>query len=215
MAVRIPTEREMSKALSGRIGDELCCRLSKAVVAVCGLGGLGSNISISLARAGVGKLILIDFDHVDLSNLNRQQYKAEQIGMKKTVAMKENLREISPYMDILTYDVRITRENAADLIGEAEIICEAFDKAEEKAMLAEAVLEDMKDNILISASGMAGFSSANDIKTRKITDRFYVCGDGISDSEMEKEGLVSSRVMVCAAHQAHMALRILSGRREP
>ncbi len=211
----VPSENDMRKALGGRIGDALCSRLSKAAVAVCGLGGLGSNIAVSLARAGIGKLILIDFDIVDISNLNRQQYKACQVGREKTDALEENLKEISPYIDTVTYNTRVTRSNARELLSEAEIICEAFDRAEEKAMLADTVLEDMKDKTLIAASGMAGLASANDIRTRKITERFYICGDGVRDSEAEKEGLLSSRVMVCAAHQAHMVLRVLAGKTEP
>lgn len=212
---RIPDKDEMNQALKGRIGDVLYSRLSKAVVAVCGLGGLGSNIAVSLARAGVGKLILIDFDIVDISNLNRQQYKACQVGREKAAALGENLKEISPYIDMVICNTRVTRNNAAKLLDEAEIVCEAFDRAEEKAMLADAVLEDMKDKTLIAASGMAGLASANDIRTRKITERFYICGDGVSDSAEEKEGLISSRVMICAAHQAHMVLRVLAGKTEP
>ena len=70
-----PTEEEMIRALEERHGHDLYCRFSRASVAVCGLGGLGSNIAVSLARAGVGRLILIDFDRVDITNLHRQQYK--------------------------------------------------------------------------------------------------------------------------------------------
>ena len=80
----IPSKEEMINALKIRQGEELQEKLMSSVVAVCGLGGLGSNISISLARAGIGKLILIDFDRVDITNLHRQQYKACQVGRYKT-----------------------------------------------------------------------------------------------------------------------------------
>ena len=76
----LPTEQEMQQALVQRVGEKLQSQLSASTVAVCGLGGLGSNIAVSLARAGVGTLILMDFDRVDLTNLNRQQYKACQLG---------------------------------------------------------------------------------------------------------------------------------------
>ena len=69
----MPTKEEMQEALRERIGENLLQKYEKATVAVCGLGGLGSNIAISLARAGIGKLILIDFDMVDITNMNRQQ----------------------------------------------------------------------------------------------------------------------------------------------
>lgn len=205
----IPTKEEWNKALEERHGKELHRAFSSATVAVCGLGGLGSNIAIALARAGIGRLILIDFDRVDLTNLHRQQYKAEQIGMYKTVALAENLKEIAPYISLEIHTERITEDNAVTLFQDADIICEAFDDAECKAMLTNTVLTEMRDKYLVAASGMAGLYDANRIKTRKVTSKFYLCGDGESDVS-EGMGLVSSRVMICAAHQAHTVLRILA-----
>ena len=205
----IPTKEEWSKALCERHGEELQKKFSSATVAVCGLGGLGSNIAISLARAGIGKLILIDFDRVDITNLHRQQYKVNQIGMNKTDALSENLKEIAPYIDLEIHTARVTEEIASHLLQGADIICEAFDDAEAKAMLTNFVLERMPDKFLVAASGMAGFGSANAIKTRKVMSQFYLCGD--EESDVQSEGsLVASRVMLCAAHQAHTVLRILA-----
>ena len=96
-------------------------------MAVCGLGGLGSNIAIALARAGIGKLLLIDYDRVDITNLHRQQYKAGQIGRYKTEALAENLREIAPYTELALHTVRIDEDNAVELLKDADILCEAFD----------------------------------------------------------------------------------------
>ena len=205
----IPTKEEWNNALEERHGKELHTAFSSATVAVCGLGGLGSNIAIALARAGIGKLILIDFDRVDITNLHRQQYKAEQIGMYKTVALAENLKEIAPYISLEIHTERITEDNAVTLLQDADIICEAFDDAECKAMLTDTVLTEMRDKYFVAASGMAGLYDANRIKTRKVTSKFYLCGDGESDVS-EGMGLVSSRVMICAAHQAHTVLRILA-----
>ena len=205
----LPTKEEWNKALEERHGKELQQAFSSATVAICGLGGLGSNIAISLARAGLGKLILIDFDRVDITNLHRQQYKAEQIGMYKTVALAENLKEIAPYIELEAHTERITEENAVTLLKDADIICEAFDDAECKAMLTDTVLSELPDKYLVAASGMAGMGTTNSIKTRKVTSKFYLCGDEESDVA-DGIGLVSSRVMVCAAHQAHTVLRILA-----
>ena len=205
----IPTKEEWNKALCERHGEDLQQKFSSATVAICGLGGLGSNISIALARAGIGKLILIDFDKVDITNLHRQQYKANQIGMNKTDALRDNLLEIAPYVAIETHTTCVTEENTAHLLQGADIICEAFDDAECKAMLTNLVIEEMPDKYLVAASGMAGFGSANSIRTRKITSKFYLCGDEQSDVQSEGS-LVSSRVMLCAAHQAHTVLRILA-----
>ena len=205
----IPSQEEWYRALEERCGAGLQRAFSSAAVAVCGRGGLGSNIAAALARAGVGKLILIDFDRVDITNLNRQQYQADQIGDLKTEALAGNLREMAPYISLELHTVRITEDNALDLLKGADIICEAFDDAKAKAMLTNIVLEAMPDKYLIAASGMAGLGSANTIRTRKITDRFYLCGDEVSDVT-DGVGLIASRVMLCAAHQAHTVLRILA-----
>ena len=205
-----PTREEFYNALIERHGADNQKKFDSATVAICGLGGLGSNIAICLARAGVGKLILIDFDKVDVSNLHRQQYKADQVGRPKPDALSDNLKEINPYITIETHNTKVTEENVIELTKEADIVCEAFDKAENKAMLVNAILENAPEKYLVSSSGMAGFGSANLIKTKKISKRFFLSGDSVSDVN-DGIGLISSRVMVCAAHEAHMALRILMG----
>jgi len=209
----IPSKEEWTDALVARHGMDLHERFSSATVAICGLGGLGSNIAIALARAGIGRLILIDFDRVDITNLHRQQYKASQIGKYKTEALSENLLEIAPYIKIETITVRITEDNFAGLLEDADVVCEAFDDAEAKAMLVNGVLEQLPNTYLVAASGMAGMGTPNTIRTRRITKRFYLCGDGSSDVA-ETIGLVAPRVMLCAAHQAHTVLRILAGKFE-
>ena len=209
----IPSKNEWMDALVARHGLDLHKRFSSATVAVCGLGGLGSNIAIALARAGIGKLLLIDFDRVDITNLHRQQYKANQIGLYKADALAESLLEIAPYTKIKTVTAKITEENFADLLKGADVVCEAFDNAEAKAMLVNGVLEQLPDCYLVAASGMAGMDTPNTIRTRKVMGRFYLCGDETNDVA-DTIGLVAPRVMLCAAHQAHTVLRILAGEYE-
>ena len=206
----IPTREEMFQALARRQGGELTACYSRAAVAVCGLGGLGSHIAMALARAGVGRLILIDDDVVDVSNLHRQQYGASQVGKYKTEALEENLRVIAPYVRTETHRVRLTEQNGEALLRRADVVCEAFDGAEDKAMLAQLVLEKLPESVLVAASGMAGLGSANTIR---VSERFFICGDGVSDVA-DGIGLVAPRVMVCAGHQAQMTLRILAGEAE-
>ena len=205
----IPTKKEWIQALDDRHGIEFQKKISSTTVAVCGLGGLGSNIAISLARAGIGKLILSDFDKVDITNLHRQQYKANQIGMCKTEALQNNLKEINPYLETKIHTICLDESNAKDVLADADIICEAFDNAEAKANIVNFVLSEMPDKYIVAASGMAGLDSANLIKTRKVSKRFYLCGDEVSDIK-DGIGLVSTRVMLCAAHQAHTVLRIIA-----
>ncbi len=213
MADLIPSKEEMNQALILRQGEELTKKLAGASVAVCGLGGLGSNIALSLARAGIGKLILIDFDHVDVTNLHRQQYRASQTGQYKTEALSVILKEISPYTELELHTERIDENNAFSLLKDAEIICEAFDDPENKAMLTNIVLECMPEKYLVAASGMAGIDSGNRIRTRRLTEKFYLCGDGVSEVS-EADCLLAPRVMLCAAHQALTVLRLLSGHPE-
>lgn len=206
----IPSKEEMFEALAQRHGSDMQKKLSEASVAVCGLGGLGSNIAITLARAGVGRLHIIDFDKVDISNLNRQQYFPDQIGLLKTEALKQTLSRISPYCEITADSVKLTPDNIPTLLKEEKIVCEAFDKADQKAMLVNTVLETFPDKYLVSGSGMAGIFTANLIHTRKVAGRFYLCGDEVN-GVAEGEGLFASRVLVCAAHQAHMIIRLIAG----
>ncbi|MCF0123489.1 MAG: thiamine biosynthesis protein ThiF [Ruminiclostridium sp.] len=205
----VPTKEELQAALEARHGKERQDKWSAATVAICGLGGLGSNIALSLARAGVGHLILIDFDRVDITNLHRQQYMLAQLGQYKTEALADTLRTISPYIRLTTITERVTEENYREFLAPADVICEAFDSAEAKAMLVNCVLETMPGRYLVSASGMAGLGQANTIQTRRLTRHFYLCGDGVSDVN-DGMCLVSSRVTLCAAHQAHAVLRILA-----
>ena len=213
MANLIPTREEWNQALIERHGKDLQEKFSSATVAVCGLGGLGSNIAIALTRAGIGKLILIDFDCVDITNLHRQQYKVNQIGHHKADALAENLIEIAPYTEVKAVAEKITEENFADLLKGADVVCEAFDNAEAKAMLVNGVLEQLPNCYLVAASGMAGMDTPNTIRTRKVMKRFYLCGDETNDVA-DTIGLVAPRVMLCAAHQAHIVLRILAGEYE-
>ncbi len=210
----IPSREVMREALNIRHGEDLQNKISAARVAVCGLGGLGSNIAIALARAGVGHLHLIDFDRVDLTNLNRQQYAVGQLGQYKTDALRETLSLVSPYCDVTCDTIQVTEENLPDLLKAEDYICEAFDRAEAKAMLVSGVLEHFPEKYLVAGSGLAGLGSANTIQTRRVSQRFYLCGDGTSDSSVGL-GLVASRVLVCAAHEANMILRLIAGETEP
>ena len=131
----IPSKEDFFNGLAAKHGTELQKKFAAASVALCGAGGLGSNIAIALARAGVGRLKIIDFDKIEITNLNRQQYFADQIGLFKAQALKENLSRIAPYCEVTAEVTKITEENVTSLLKGFPIVCEAFDKAEAKAML--------------------------------------------------------------------------------
>lgn len=204
------TKKEIDEALNERHSQEVQQKLAAGDVTIAGLGGLGSNVAFALARIGVGHLHLIDFDTVDITNLNRQQYFMEHIGMKKTDALQSLLLKINPYLDIRTDCVRVTEDNLLELFCDATIVCEAFDRPEAKAMLVNGILTHFPDKKLVSASGMAGFDSSNTIVTRQVMPNFYLCGDGISEPAYG-QGLMAARVAICAAHEANMITRLLLG----
>lgn len=185
-------------------------KFKHAEVGIAGLGGLGSNIAVMLARTGIGHLHLVDFDQVDITNLNRQAYRMLQLGRYKTEALKEILEEINPYLKITTDTNYVTEENAIQLFGTYPIVCEAFDKAENKAMLVNSLLEHCPEMKIISGSGMAGYGSSNIIKTRKLMKNLYLCGDGVTDI-LDVRAVTSPRVSICAGHQANMIIRLILG----
>ena len=203
-----PTKEEIWQALAKRHSAEIQKKLCRAKVAVAGLGGLGSNVAVSLARIGVGHLHLVDFDRVDLTNLNRQQYFLKDVGRYKTEALTEELLEINPYLDIRTDCLKVTEENLEELFRADEIVCEAFDVPECKAMLVNGILERCPEKIVVSASGMAGYGKSNEIRTRKVTKHFYLCGDEVSDSSSGMQ-LMAPRVAVCAGHEANLIAQII------
>lgn len=204
------TKEQILQARTARMGPKALSALSKASVGVAGLGGLGSHIGMALARMGVGRLVLVDVDRVDLANLHRQHYALSHVGQWKADAITEQLRAVDPYLTYEPHRVRVTPENLASLFGSCQILCEAFDSPEQKATLVESALTLLPETIVVSGCGMAGMGPANLIQTRKAMNRLYLCGDGQSD--LEREGsFTASRVQICAAHQANAVLRLLLG----
>ena len=207
------SKEEIYAALNERHSPEIQAVLSTGNVAIAGLGGLGSNVAYSLTRIGVGHLHLIDFDVVDVTNLNRQQYFMEHVGMYKTEALKSLLMKINPYIEIKTDCVRVTEENIKELFCDNDIVCEAFDNPDAKALLVNGIMEYFPEKKLVSASGMAGFGSSNSIVTKRITKNFYLCGDRVT-APTYGNGLMAPRVAVCAAHEANMITRLILGEEE-
>ena len=202
-----PSFEELESLMIARHTPKVHENLKKGKVAILGLGGLGSNIAISLARIGVGELILVDYDVVEPSNLNRQQYFIEDIGKFKTEAMKNHLEKINPFIETKAYNIFVDKENMEFLDG-VDIIIEAFDDPVCKAQISNHVLIHMKEKYLIASSGMAGYYDSNIIVTKKIRDKFYVCGDFTHEAK-EGEGLMAPRVAICANHMANLASEIL------
>lgn len=206
----LPPRDVLETMMAARHSPGVFEKVKHARVGIAGLGGLGSHIAFALARTGVGQLHLVDFDTVEPSNLNRQCYRVCDLGKPKTQALTEQLMQINPYLYVTTDCVRVTQDNAVSLFSDDPIVCEAFDAPDAKAILIDAVLSACPCCIIVAASGMAGYDSCNDIHTRRVTDRLYLCGDG-KTAARPGYGLMAPRVSVCAGHQANMVLRLILG----
>lgn len=204
------TPETFNAMLAERHGTKTQQHLKRACVGVAGVGGLGSNVCVALVRAGVGHLIIADHDMVELSNLHRQQYFVEQIGQPKVEAMAETLYRINPHLNLDIHPTRVSSANCDKMYYNAAILVEAFDIAEAKAELVQAWLQHYPERPLVSASGVAGFGSANSIVTTNPFAKLYICGDGNSDVK-SSGSLCAARVAVAANHQAHAVTRLLLG----
>lgn len=205
-----PSDQELEHLMMSRHTPGVHVKVKQARVGIAGVGGLGSAVAIALARTGVGTLILADFDVVEPSNLNRQQYFIDQIGLPKVVALRDNLQRINPATHVITHYEKITSDNLEPLLGDVDILVEAFDAADQKAMLANTFLQQCPEKHLVAASGMAGFESSNSIHTRSLSKYFHICGDN-SSAAAPGCGLMAPRVGIAAHHQANAVLRLILG----
>ncbi|MGA2094465.1 MAG: sulfur carrier protein ThiS adenylyltransferase ThiF, partial [Sedimentisphaerales bacterium] len=155
-------------------------KLRRSVVGIAGLGGLGSNVAAALARSGVGKLIIADFDNVEQSNLNRQHYFTDQLGRPKVDCMLENLRRINPRVEVVGHKVTLDANNIPQIFADAAVIAECFDAATTKQMLVETVLVKMGGVKIVSVSGLGGYGKSNEIKTKRVSPRLVLVGDGLT-----------------------------------
>ncbi|MGQ9619699.1 MAG: sulfur carrier protein ThiS adenylyltransferase ThiF [Bacteroidales bacterium] len=194
--------------------SEIKEHLKKFRVGIAGAGGLGSNCAATLARCGVGTLVICDFDVVEEKNLNRQFYFLHQAGMKKTDALRENIGMIDASVNVVTYDLKLDSNNIPKIFGECDIIVEAFDRADMKEMIIETVQTMMPGTPLIVASGLAGWGRNEEIKSRKIDDYLYVCGDESAEISEELPPL-APRVGIVANMQANLVIGILLNMNKP
>lgn len=181
--------------------------LKKAKIGIAGAGGLGSNVAVALARSGVGKLVIADFDRVEPHNLNRQQYFVDQIGEYKVVALEQNLARINPFSDYEVHAVSLDAGNIPLIYGDVDIMVEAFDSVESKLELLEVWIDKFPGKPVVMGSGMGGYGNNNQICTRRLFENVYVCGDGKTDVAINPP--IAPRVAMVAAMQANLVLELL------
>jgi sulfur carrier protein ThiS adenylyltransferase len=208
---QIPDAEELDALLTARHTPGVHKAVKGATIGIAGVGGLGSTIAIALARTGVGHLIIADFDLVEPSNLNRQQYFVDQIGLPKVYALRDTLTRINPHVRVTACHLRLGPANIKEVFGHAQILVEAFDQADQKVMLIETFAARFPDRSIVAGSGMAGSGPANTIRTQRVANNLYLCGDG-STAAAPGTGLMAPRVGVAAHHQANAVLRLLLGK---
>ena len=201
---------EMEHLLYARHTPGVQERLKFGCVGVMGLGGLGSAVAVALVRMGVGKLRLADYDVVDPTNLNRQQYFFDQVGMRKTEAMRINLNRMNPYVAVELIEERLTEENICTFFTGVDVLVECFDDPVMKASGMRAAMTCLKGVKYVGASGVAGYGDSNLIRTERVSPAVYVVGDHVS-AAAPGQGLMAARVGIAAHHQANLAVRILLG----
>ncbi len=206
----VPSGEELEALMAARHTPGVHHKLKAAAVGIAGLGGLGSAIAVALARVGVGRLILADFDVVEPSNLNRQQYFVDQLGLPKTDALVSTLRKINPFVELEAHTVKLTPDNLFPMFGKTDVMIEAFDRADQKAMLMQAFAAACPDIPFIGASGLAGYGPEETIGVKKMGENIYVVGD-LETGARPGCGLMAPRVGIAASMQANLALRLIVG----
>lgn len=209
-----PSTQELEFLMAARHSPGVHERMRDARVGVAGLGGLGSAVVIALARTGVGEIVAVDYDVVEPSNLNRQQYNVEHIGMLKTEAIARQVALINPCVRLDARRVVLDPVNIPQVFSGVEVLVECLDRAEAKAMLLKAAAEGLPETYIIGASGVAGYGDSNSIRTIRLGDRVFMVGDMVSAAEPGR-GLMAPRVGVAAHHQADLAVSLLMGEGAP
>lgn len=184
-------------------------RLGSVRVGIAGAGGLGSNVAAHLVRSGIGRLVVADFDRVAPSNLNRQFYFIDQVGMLKVQALAINLRRINPDLDMQILDLRLDAGNVGRVFAACRIVVEALDGARDKKMLADAFITDPR--LLVCASGIGGWGNSDRIRTRRLGDTFVVVGDGRTEVSSERPA-TAAIVGLAAAKQADAVIETIIGK---
>ncbi|MFA5199907.1 MAG: sulfur carrier protein ThiS adenylyltransferase ThiF [Candidatus Omnitrophota bacterium] len=185
-----------------KIGEEGLKKIRAAKIGLAGAGGLGSNCALNLVRVGFNKLTIVDFDKITPSNLDRQFYFLDQIGMYKLEALKVNLLRINPGLELTLINQKIDRSNIKKFFSGCDLVVECLDRSEYKSMLVENLLGLGK--FVVAVSGLGGIGSSDNINVHKLKDKLVVVGD--LESDISQKPALSPRVNIAAAKQADLVL---------
>lgn len=204
----LSNENEFFIQISKRNSPNSLNLFKKARIGIAGAGGIGSNLALNLARIGIGNLHIVDFDKVELVNLNRQNFYLKDIGKFKINALKEHILDINPFINIVCQNVKITSQNASEIFKNDDIVCEAFDDENAKSMLSDEILSNYDDKFVVATSGLAGYKIRNEFGVKSFGNRLFVCGDFSSDDIFEV-GVMSPKVCMTAALCANVVVNLI------
>ena len=172
------------------LGKESLERLNNTTVAVIGLGGVGAFASEMIARAGVGRMVILDSDVINESNKNRQLLALDStMGMSKATIMRDRLLDINPQLKIFTIDTYLTEENVEELLGNQSIdfLIDAIDTLSPKiALIKYAVNAKIP---LVSSMGAGAKTDATQIKIKDISKSFNCPLAYVLRKKLRKEGI--------------------------
>jgi sulfur carrier protein ThiS adenylyltransferase len=187
--------------------EKIRAYLKKCTVGIAGCGGLGSTCAINLARAGVGKLIIADYDIVTTANLERQYYFADQVNTLKVHALRNNILRVDPSITVKAFDLKLCSSDVIELFSGCDVIVEAFDKAEMKQMIIETTQLNMPHKPIVAGVGVAGYGMTDLIKVHR-AGNLIVCGDQVTELS-ENSPLIAPRVAIVANMQANEVIELL------
>lgn len=197
------SRNSLEEALSLTFGEANLKKIQQVKIGIAGAGGLGSNCAVNLVRSGFVKFVIVDYDKIEFSNLNRQFYFYDQVGRPKIEALRDNLLSINPDLQLEMVQQRIEESNVENLFETCHVIIEAFDLPFYKKMIVEQYIQS--DKFIVSASGIAGWLNSDNIKTHKIKENLYIIGD--LTSEVGKDlPPCAPRVSIAAAKQSNLIL---------
>jgi sulfur carrier protein ThiS adenylyltransferase len=184
-------------------------KLNRASVGIAGAGGLGSNVAMALARAGVGHLLIVDFDRVEGSNLNRQYYFKDQIGEYKVEAIRENIERAVTTCHVELLNKILKKGTMHEPFTDVDVVVEALDSARSKADFIEDVLTNLPGKPLVGASGVAGYGGGERIRLERFGDLYLVQDHEARSSD--EDVLLSPKVGLFAHYQSNIVLELLMG----
>lgn len=203
-------EKVFISKLTSKNSPQITQKIKSVTIGIAGCGGLGSNTAIALVRTGIRNIVIVDFDKVEISNLNRQQYSIKDIGIFKVDSLEKILKSINPFVKVEKHKIKLNMGNIYKIFENCKIVIEAFDTVSSKSMIIKAFSDErFKKKYLIAGSGVAGFDMANKIRTKRISKNIFICGDN-ETAPKKSNGLMAPRVMVAAGHQANAVLQIIA-----